>query len=282
PSLAVVWTLSNSRPHHPWRGVRPGASMLARKSRSHPGHRMNLAGIAGSETGLFRLGRLFETTVLGFGSHENFCNRPYQNVKPFPGLEHPRGMRKTTPRRWGKAAIGVLAGVAAALSQPALAEDANPEVQAGRVDPGVITVDGRLDEAAWQQAGVIQDLTQQSPKPGQPTPYHTKVLLLRDDHTLYIGLVCDDPDPSRAISHTLVRDGWQGNDDNVLFMLDTFGTKRFAYVFRVNSAGAMADGLQSPTPAINSNDGVDYNWDGIWSATVVQGEHGWTAEIHRH
>ena len=188
-------------------------------------------------------------------------------------------MQNRTPRRWGKAAAGVLAAAAAAFSLPALAEDANPEVQAGRVDPGAITVDGRLDEPAWQQAGVIQDLTQQSPKPGEPTPYHTKVMLLRDDHTLYIGLVCDDPDPSRAISHTLVRDGWQGNDDNVIFMLDTFGTKRFAYVFRVNSAGAMADGLQSPTPAINSNDGVDYNWDGIWSAVVVQGEHGWTAEI---
>jgi hypothetical protein len=41
----------------------------------------------------------------------------------------------------------------------------------------------------------------------------------------------------------------------------------------------MADGLQSPTPAINSNNGVDYNWDGIWKAKVVQNDHGWTAEI---
>ena len=188
-------------------------------------------------------------------------------------------MQNRIPRRRGKAAFGVLGLMLAGLTLPALAQDETPTVQAGQVEPGAITVDGRLDEAAWQQAGVIEDLTEQSPKPGAPTPYHTKVLLLRDDHTLYIGLVCDDPDPSRAISHTLVRDGWQGNDDNVLFMLDTFGTKRFAYVFRVNSAGAMADGLQSPTPAINSNDGVDYNWDGIWTAAVVQGEHSWTAEI---
>ena len=152
-------------------------------------------------------------------------------------------------------------------------------VQAGKLGDAVITVDGRLDEPAWQNAGIIEDLTQQSPHPGEPTPYHTKVLLLRDDHTLYIGLRCEDPDISKAASHTLVRDGNQGNDDNVLFMLDTFGTKRFAYVFQVNAAGAMADGLQSPTPAINSNNGVDYNWDGIWQAAVTQDEHGWTAEI---
>jgi hypothetical protein len=167
----------------------------------------------------------------------------------------------------------------AASSLPAFAQDEAPQVEAGRVDEGAITVDGRLDEPAWQQAGVIEDLTQQSPHPGAPTPYHTKVLLLRGTHTLYIGLVCDDPDLSKLATHTLVRDGNQGSDDNVLFMLDTFGTKRFAYVFQVNASGAMADGLQSPTPAINSYNGVDYNWDGIWQAKVVQGEHGWVAEI---
>ncbi|HEY1772856.1 MAG TPA: DUF5916 domain-containing protein [Gammaproteobacteria bacterium] len=167
----------------------------------------------------------------------------------------------------------------AASSLPAFAQDEAPQIEAGQVDEGVITVDGRLDEPAWQQAGVIQDLTQQSPYPGKPTPYHTKVLLLRSKHTLYIGLVCDDPDPSKIATHTLVRDGNQGSDDYVLFMLDTFGTKRFAYVFQINASGAMADGLQSPTPAINSNNGVDYNWDGIWQAKVVQNDHGWTAEI---
>ena len=167
-----------------------------------------------------------------------------------------------------------------ALSLPAMAQDENPTVEAGELAPGeIITLDGHLDEAAWQHAGVIQDLTQQSPHPGVPTPYHTKVLLLRDGHTLYIGLVCEDPDPSKAATHTLVRDGSQGNDDNVLFMLDTFGTQRFAYVFQVNASGAMADGLQSPTPAINSNNGVDYNWDGIWKAVVTQDAHSWTAEI---
>lgn len=172
----------------------------------------------------------------------------------------------------------------AAFCLPALAQDESKVVQAGELRPGeTITLDGRLDEPAWQHAGVIQDLTQQSPLPGEPTPYHTKVLLLRDGHTLYIGLVCDDPDPAKAAIHTMVRDGNQGSDDNVLFVLDTFGTQHFAYVFQVNAGGAMADGLLAPTPAINTgignNNGVDYNWDGIWNAVVSQQEHSWTAEI---
>src|SRR5579863_7961546 len=96
----------------------------------------------------------------------------------------------------------VAASVAALLAltvglaplSPAEAQDESHVVQAGRLAEGEqITVDGRLDDPAWQHAGVIEDLTQQSPHPGEPTPYHTKVLLLRDGHTLYIGLVCDDP-----------------------------------------------------------------------------------------
>ncbi|MDE2196076.1 MAG: carbohydrate binding family 9 domain-containing protein [Gammaproteobacteria bacterium] len=159
------------------------------------------------------------------------------------------------------------------------AQDKQHMVQADRAGDAPITVDGRLDESAWQRAGMIEDLVQQSPHPGVATPFHTRILLLRNAHTLYIGVIADDPDPSKISTHTLVRDGDQSNDDYVGFVIDTFGTKRVAYIFQVNAAGAMADGLQAPTPAINSNNGVDYNWDGIWQAAVNRNAHGWTAEI---
>jgi hypothetical protein len=156
---------------------------------------------------------------------------------------------------------------------------AQEQLQINETSNSSITLDGKPDEAAWQNAAVIQDLTQQSPHPGQPTPYHTRVMVLHGQHTLFIALVCDDPDPGKLSTHTLVRDGDQSNDDNVVFVLDTFGTRRVAYIFQVNAAGAMADGLLAPTPAINSNNGVDYNWDGIWQAVVDRNAHGWTAEI---
>src|SRR5215469_14231373 len=139
-------------------------------------------------------------------------------------------MRKIrVPGRGGKAAFGGLLLALAATGSHAFAQEPIHQVEAGRLGDETITVDGKLDEPAWQHAGVIEDLTQQSPKPGQPTPYHTKVLILRDHHLLYIGLICEDPDISKAVSHTLIRDGNQGSDDSVLFVLDTFGTKRFAY-----------------------------------------------------
>lgn len=146
-----------------------------------------------------------------------------------------------------------------------------PTVHA-RAISGSIQIDGELNEPSWQQAGIIPDLTQQSPHPRAPTPYHTRILLLHDGHMLYIGVVATDPDPSQIATHTLVRDGSQDNDDYVGFVIDTFGTKRVAYVFQVNAAGAMADGLLS-------SEGIDYNWDGIWQARVRRNAHGWTAEI---
>lgn len=179
-----------------------------------------------------------------------------------------------------KAIYGLLLLALWALSADAVrAADTAPRVAVGRVAPGAITVDGRLDEPAWQQAGVIADLTQRNPHPGEATPYHTRVLLLRDDHTLYIGVRAEDPDMAQLSTHTQVRDGDQSNDDGLTIVLDAVDSRRVAYVFQVNAAGAMEDGLLSPTPAINSGNGVDYNWDGVWHVATSRDEHGWIAEI---
>ena len=91
---------------------------------------------------------------------------------------------------------------------------------------------------------------------------------------------CDDPDPARITTHTLQRDGDQSNDDGVTVVLDTFAQRKLAYVFQVNAAGAMADGVISPG-YLNPNTGspVDYSWNGYWRAVVKRDRRGWTAEI---
>lgn len=155
-----------------------------------------------------------------------------------------------------------------------------PRVAVG-VETGEITVDGKLDEPAWQAAPVIE-LLQQNPKPGAPTPYVTTVRILRGAQHIYFGIVSTDPDPSRISVHTLQRDGDQSNDDNVTIVLDTFAQKKLAYVFQVNAGGALADGLISrgytnssgPSPSA-----VDYSWNGYWEAAVKRTPNGWTAEI---
>lgn len=136
-----------------------------------------------------------------------------------------------------------------------------------------ITLDGRLDEAAWQKAGRIPDLTQQDPNPGAPTPYRTEIFVLADPAGLTFGLVCHDPSGNPAAVHTMTRDGDLEGDDSIAIVLDPFGDKRRGYYFAVNAAGARVDGL------ITGPEDISRDWDGIWNAATVRSTDGWTAEI---
>jgi Domain of unknown function (DUF5916)/Carbohydrate family 9 binding domain-like len=152
------------------------------------------------------------------------------------------------------------------------APPAPPAVTAGQAAAPIV-LDGALAEPAWAAAGVIADLTQQSPVPGRPTAYRTRVRVLADDETLYIGVECMDPHPEEIAVHTLQRDADLTADDNLTVVLDTFGDGRTGYLFRINAAGARQDGL------ISAASGATYDWDGIWDARTRRTAGGWTAEI---
>lgn len=152
---------------------------------------------------------------------------------------------------------------------PGLAADS--VVTAGRPQ-GSIRLDGRLDEPAWQQAQAVE-LVQQSPRPGEPTPYKTEVRILVLGDTLYFGFLCRNPEPKRIAIHTMQRDGNLRGDDTVSVVLDTYGDKRTGYFFQINAAGARVDGL------ISNPENASLDWDGIWDAHTARTETGWSAEI---
>jgi len=137
---------------------------------------------------------------------------------------------------------------------------------------GPITVDGKLNEPAWQDAEPVT-LTQQSPRPGEPTPYITEVRVLIYHDALIFGFSCRDSNPSAIQVHTLTRDGDQSGDDTVSILLDSFGDKRTAYYFQINEAAARLDGLVAGPYS------VSLDWDGIWNARTSRTPDGWSAEI---
>ncbi len=149
---------------------------------------------------------------------------------------------------------------------------AAPVVQAGRAN-GDIAIDGRLDEPSWREAGRIADLVQQDPRPGEPTPYRTEVLVLVDPGGLTFGFVCHDPHPERIAVHTMQRDGVLRGDDAVTIVLDPFGDRRRGYFFKINAAAARVDGL------ITGPEQLSLDWDGIWDAATRRTADGWSAEI---
>ncbi len=148
-----------------------------------------------------------------------------------------------------------------------------PFVIAADHPAGSIQFDGKLDEPAWQEAKMIIDLVQQSPKPGAPSPYRTRVRVLVLDNKLYFGFECTDPETKAIAVHTMRRDGKVEGDDTVAVVLDTYGDQRTGYFFRVNAAGARVDGL------IASSEEPSLDWDGIWDARTSRVPGGWSAEI---
>ncbi len=169
---------------------------------------------------------------------------------------------------------------AALASCGTAAADDGKQVQIGGLDGSAITLDGVLDEPAWQTVPEIV-LSQQAPRPGAPMPYATRVRVLRSERYIYFGITCADPDPSRIAIHTLQRDADQSADDNVMIVLDSFGQKKLAYVFQVNAGGARADGLISPgfNNSTSNTPTVDFSWNGYWDAAVQRTATGWTAEV---
>src|SRR5262245_30754631 len=53
-----------------------------------------------------------------------------------------------------------------------------------------ISIDGSLDEAAWQTSPAIGDLVQREPDNGEAPSQRTQVVLLHDADNLYIGVMC--------------------------------------------------------------------------------------------
>src|SRR3954470_15801047 len=146
-----------------------------------------------------------------------------------------------------------------------------PSAGAARISSS-ISLDGKLDEPEWRDAQVFT-LTQQSPRPGQPTPYKTDVRVLVSNDAIYFGFTCKDPNPDAIAIHTMRRDGDEAGDDTVALLLDTYGDRRTGYFFQINAAGTRVDGL------ISTPENAALDWDGIWDARTARSSDGWSAEI---
>lgn len=136
-----------------------------------------------------------------------------------------------------------------------------------------IAVDGVLDEAEWQRAPTIGALTQREPANGDRPTERTDVTLLRDQHHLYIGVMCYDSEPEAIIGTQMARDANLGSDDRIEILLDTYRDQRNAFYFATNPAGALVDGL------LFANGQSNMDWDAIWDVRIMRTDQGWSAEF---
>jgi Domain of unknown function (DUF5916)/Carbohydrate family 9 binding domain-like len=157
-------------------------------------------------------------------------------------------------------------------SAPLVRPAGSNSVDVARVT-SAITLDGVLDEPAWQNAATIGDLVQHEPHAGQPPSEKTEVRLLHDGDYLYVGVICHDSEPAGIIGTQMARDAPLGDDDRIEIVLDTFRDRRNAFYFATNPAGALVDGL------VIENGGLNLHWDAIWEVRSRRSATGWSAEF---
>lgn len=151
--------------------------------------------------------------------------------------------------------------------------DTTPRLAAAALGP-VLTVDGRLDEAAWQGAASIDALTQVDPVEGAAASAPTRVRVLAGSKAVVVGIECTQPPGTAVVSYSVRRDAVLTYEDHVRIVLDPFLDGRSGYVFAVNPSGARYDALVNPGGETDNPD-----WDGIWEAATARTPEGWTAEI---
>ncbi|MGH9379573.1 MAG: DUF5916 domain-containing protein [Thermoanaerobaculia bacterium] len=136
-----------------------------------------------------------------------------------------------------------------------------------------ITVDGVLDEAAWQTVEPISLPWEWFPADNAAAPVDTEVLLAYDSERLYVAFRAHDPDPARIRARFADRD-IPFDDDTVGFMVDPFGDRRRALQFRVNPLGVQMDAINNDVEQTE-----DFSWDAIWESAGRITDTGYVVEV---
>lgn len=158
-----------------------------------------------------------------------------------------------------------------ALAQAPVATGELKIAEAVRTDDP-ISIDGRLDEEAWNAATVITDLHQILPVEYSEPSQRTEFLVLYDDDALYLAARMYDDQPDRVVAKVLRQGGQSWLDDQFNIILDPFNDKRSGYRFQVNPNGVWEEGL------FRGGDQMQWEWSGIWQAAATRNDQGWIAE----
>ncbi len=160
---------------------------------------------------------------------------------------------------------------------------ANLEIATPVVERAEVSIDGRLDDVAWQEAALLTDFTQFEPVEGTPASQRTEVRVLMDADAIYFSVMAFDDDPSGIRATLSERDSFTRSDDYIRFVLDTFDDGRRAYVFTVNPLGVQHDGIWNQGGSAGRRDNfgppIDDNPDFLWDSDGLITDAGYQVEL---
>ena len=178
----------------------------------------------------------------------------------------------------------MLPAVALLLVTAAMAPQDPTSATAAPQTPGVLisatavrasrspVLDGRDDDAVWQNAPRVGDFKQFQPHIDATPSLHTDFRVAYDERNLYVFTRMYDQHPD-SIMHALTRRDVRGSSDQIKLLIDSYNDKRSGFEFAVNPDGVKRDYSMS-------NDGSeDESWDGVWDVATRVDSLGWTAEF---
>ncbi|MFL5468719.1 MAG: DUF5916 domain-containing protein [Gemmatimonadaceae bacterium] len=133
-------------------------------------------------------------------------------------------------------------------------------------------LDGKTDDAAWQNAQVIDQFLEYDPKKGAETRFKTEVRVTYDDRNLYVLARMYDPAPDSIVS-LLSRRDVRTASEQLKLMIDSYHDRRTGYEFCVNPAGVKRDFY------VYNDNNEDQTWDGVWDVATRVDSLGWVAEF---
>src|SRR5690606_35511689 len=105
-------------------------------------------------------------------------------------------------------------------------------------------IDGVIDPAEWDGAARSDAFLQIYPGEGAPPTERTEFWFTYDRDNLYIAVRCHDSAGRGGVSaKSMQRDLFNGADDIVQIVFDTFHRQSDGYYFGLTAAGGQIDGL---------------------------------------
>ncbi len=147
-----------------------------------------------------------------------------------------------------------------------------------------ITVDGVMDEAAWEEAEVADKFYQQFPYDSSVAIAPTEVRLAYDDNFIYVIGKMKNLGPREYITPSLRRDFRGSAFDSFSIVLDTYKDKTNAFLFGINPFGVRREGLISGGGNVTrtrtgGSSAFSLTWDNKWYGEARIYEDHWVAEM---
>ncbi len=146
-----------------------------------------------------------------------------------------------------------------------------------------ITIDGIMDEDAWEEADIADGFNQIFPYDSSAALTPTEVRMTYDDDFIYVMAIMYSENPHDVVVSSLRRDYKGDAYDGFTVVLDTYKDKTNAFVFGLNPFGVQREGLiTNGGNSSSSNNGVSsfsLTWDNKWYSEAKIYDEYWIAEM---